>query len=93
MVFEPTLHDIDELIVAFRVRGHEEEAGVNQEPQCVVDDSFHDFAVEKFDTHPDAVNDGRWRVKLEGIVIAVSFTVVDVEDGLGVGSGDFLNGV
>lgn len=93
MVLEPTLHHIDEAVIAIWIRGDEEKAGVHEEPQRVVHDSFHDFAVEKLNPDPDAVHDGRGRMEVERMMFAVAVEVVDVKNGFGIRRGDLLHRV
>lgn len=90
-VFEAGFEDIDELVVAVGVGGHEEEAVFEDVVAGVADDAFDDLAVVEVDAHPEALHDGGVFVEVEGAVAQVAVEGLDEEDGLGVFGGDVFD--
>lgn len=91
MVNKPALYDVNKLVVAAWISRKNEEAWVNQIADGVEDDSFHHFSVEKLKPHPDAVNDGCSRMKIEMIANRIAFKAVDVKNRLDVFDGDLFD--
>jgi hypothetical protein len=84
MVNQPALHHVDKLIVTAGVGRQHEEPRINQIANGVIYDSFHDFAVEELEPHPNAMDDRRACMKVEMISDWISVEAVYVEDGLNV---------
>jgi hypothetical protein len=93
MVDQPALEHINELVVAARVGWHEEEPRVDKIANGIIDNSLHDFAIQKLNSHPNAMNDGRSRVEVEILVIRVSIETVDVKDCLDVLEGHLFDNI
>jgi len=82
MVNQPTLHDIDELVVAVRIRWPEEEARIKQVANRVGHDSLHDFTVGELQADPDSGNGWGSGMKVKVGAPGLSLKTVDVEDSL-----------
>ena len=93
MVDEPVLAYVDEPVIAIRIGGQQEEAGIDKIPDRVVDDSLHHFAVEELQPHPDSMDDGRAGMEVETLVMRVSIKAVDIEDSLDLFSKDLLDDI
>jgi hypothetical protein len=93
MVYQSAFADVDHFVVAVRIGWEKEETGIDKVADGVVDDAFHDFAIDKLEAHPDAVDDGRAGVEVENLVIRVAVEIVDVEDGFDILGGDIFHEV
>jgi len=82
MVGQAAFAHVDQFVVAVRIGGKEKESRVDQIAEGVKDDALHNFAIEKLQPHPDAMDDGRAGMKVEFLMIRVAFKAVDVEDSL-----------
>ena len=67
MVYQPAFYHVHEFVVASRVRRQNKEAWIDKIADRVEDDPFHHFAIEKLESHPDAVHDGGPRMKVQMI--------------------------
>ncbi len=83
-VLQPVLQHIDQLIVAVRVRGHHEEAMLQNEVTAVTDDPFNDLVVLKRDPDPQSRDDGSMLMKVQRAVLQISIEGLDEKNCLGV---------
>lgn len=82
MVGEPALAHVDEPVIAFGIGWQQEEAGIDEIADRVINNAFHYFAIEELQPHPYSMDDGRAGVEVETLVMRVSVKAVDIKDSL-----------
>ena len=93
MVGKPALPDVHEPVIAVWIGGKKEETWIDEITDGVIDDPLHHFTIKKLHTHPDSMDDGRAGMKVEFLMIRVSFKTVDIEDSLDVTGQYLLNDI
>lgn len=78
MADERFLHHVNQLVVAFRVGRQEEEAGIDKIAEGVMHQTLHHFSTAKFEPHPDSVDGGLVRMKIEIFVFRLSVKTIHV---------------
>ena len=90
-VLEPTLQNIDQLVIPIRVRGPQEEPILQHEVPRIADEPLDHLAVIEVDPHPKPGHDRRMLMKMQGPMAKVSIEGLDEEHGLRILRGNLFD--
>lgn len=90
-ILEPLLSDIDKLIIATGIRGEQKETGIDDIADGVIHDAFHNLAVLKLNSDPDAVHDSRTSIEFQIVMAIVALKALYKEDRLRIACRNLLD--